>query len=114
MAEVHGHQEDEGEGVVAETLAYVARALVDHPDSVQVSRHPGEPRPVLRLDVHPDDTGRVIGRGGRMARAIRTVAKAAAALDDLAVHIQIGEPRDRERPASEPAADAAPSAGPLE
>ncbi|HEX9695635.1 MAG TPA: KH domain-containing protein [Actinomycetota bacterium] len=94
MAEVHGHEEDD-EGVVAATLEYVARALVDHPDSVQVSRHPGEPRPVVRLDVHPEDIGRVIGRGGRMARAIRGVAKAAAALDDLSVHIQIGEPRDR-------------------
>lgn len=94
MAEVHGDEEDQ-EGVVVETLTYVARALVDHPDSVQVTREDGEPRPVVRLDVHPDDIGRVIGRGGRMARAIRTVTKAAAALDGLSVHVQIGEPRER-------------------
>ncbi len=93
MAEVHGHEEAD-EGVVAATLAYLARALVDHPDDVRVTVLPGEPRTVVRLDVHPDDAGRVIGRGGRIARAIRAVTKVAAVQADMGVHVQIGEPRE--------------------
>lgn len=94
MAEVHGFQEAQGD-VVAATLAYLARSLVDHPDDVRVSVVPEADRTLLRLDVHPDDAGRVIGRGGRVARAIRSVTKAAAAKQGVHVFVQIGEPRQR-------------------
>jgi hypothetical protein len=79
---------------VAVTLEYVAKALVDHPEDVRISvTASDDDRIVYRLDVHPDDAGRVIGRGGRVARAIRIVAKAAAAREGSRVAVQIGEPR---------------------
>jgi hypothetical protein len=95
MAEVHGDEAQEGDqGVVAATLAYLARSLVDHPDDVNVAVIPDGDRTVLRLTVHPEDAGRVIGRGGRVARAIRVVTKAAATREGIPVFVQIGEPRD--------------------
>jgi predicted RNA-binding protein YlqC (UPF0109 family) len=55
----------------------IARALVDHPDEVQVRAVDGEQVTVLELRVHPDDLGKVIGRQGRTAKAIRTLLGAA-------------------------------------
>jgi uncharacterized protein len=51
----------------------IARALVDHPDEVQVREVDGEQATVLELRVHPEDLGKVIGRQGRTAKAIRTL-----------------------------------------
>jgi predicted RNA-binding protein YlqC (UPF0109 family) len=62
---------------VKEVLEYVARSLVDNPDAVEVTEVPGERSTVYRLKVDREDMGKVIGRGGRNARAIRTVMKAA-------------------------------------
>jgi uncharacterized protein len=64
--------------VVAATLEYLARALVAHPDDVVVERTTGERGPTYRLRVHGEDMGRVIGRSGRIARAIRQVVRASA------------------------------------
>ncbi len=63
-----------------EVLEYLARSLVDDPDSVQVTetREDGGRVVVLRLTVAQDDMGKVIGKGGRTARAIRKVVQAAA------------------------------------
>jgi hypothetical protein len=58
-------------------LDYVARELVDDPDAVQVEQVDDERGVLLTLRVAQDDMGKVIGRGGRTARAIRTVMKAA-------------------------------------
>jgi uncharacterized protein len=58
-------------------VAAIARALVDHPDEVQVRAVDGEQVTVLELRVHPDDLGKVIGRQGRTAKAIRTLLGAA-------------------------------------
>ncbi|HVN09385.1 MAG TPA: KH domain-containing protein [Patescibacteria group bacterium] len=55
----------------------IARALVDHPDEVQVRAVDGEQVTVLELRVHPEDIGKVIGRQGRTAKAIRTLLGAA-------------------------------------
>jgi len=55
----------------------IARALVDHPDEVQVRSVEGEQVTVLELRVHPEDLGKVIGRQGRTAKAIRTLLGAA-------------------------------------
>jgi len=55
----------------------IARALVDHPDEVQVRAVDGEQVTVLELRVHPDDLGKVIGRQGRTAKAVRTLLGAA-------------------------------------
>ena len=59
-------------------VEYVARSLVDHPDEVQVNEIEGEQTSVLELRVAKDDLGKVIGRQGRTARAIRTILGAAS------------------------------------
>ncbi len=60
-----------------ELLEYLARELVDDPEAVEVTEREDERGVVLTLRVAPDDMGKVIGKGGRTARAIRTVMKAA-------------------------------------
>jgi hypothetical protein len=57
-------------------LEYLARQLVDEPDAVRVERVERDDAIVLQLHVAPDDVGKVIGRQGRMARALRTVIRA--------------------------------------
>ena len=59
-----------------ELLDYLARNLVDHPDDVRVERTERDGAVVLRLHVAEDDIGKVIGRQGRIARALRTLARA--------------------------------------
>ena len=56
-----------------ELVEEIAKALVDHPENVQVRAVEGEQVTVLELRVHPTDLGKVIGRQGRTARAIRTI-----------------------------------------
>ena len=64
-----------------ETLAWIARHLVDEPDAVRVEREERDDAVVLLLQVAPDDVGQVIGRQGRIARALRTVVRAGGARD---------------------------------
>ena len=59
-------------------LEYLARALVDNPEDVQVELIEGERSVILQLRVNPEDVGKVIGKQGRIAQALRTVVKAAA------------------------------------
>lgn len=61
-----------------ELVEHIARALVDHPDQVQVSEVEGENITVIELRVAPTDLGQVIGKQGRTARAIRTILNANA------------------------------------
>jgi hypothetical protein len=61
-----------------ELLDYLAKALVDHPEDVQIEMIEGERSVILQLKVHPDDVGKVIGKQGRIAQALRTLVKAAA------------------------------------
>ena len=70
-------------------LEYLAKAIVDDPDSVAVEVEEGRSNVSLRLNVSPDDMGRVIGRRGRTAQAIRTVVRAAAAREGMDVHVDI-------------------------
>jgi uncharacterized protein len=65
--------------VPAELLTWLARQLVDEPDAVRVETEERESTTVLRLFVAPDDVGKVIGRQGRIARALRTVVRASGA-----------------------------------
>lgn len=60
---------------MADVLLFLARSLVQHPDDVVVSEKRQGSRLVLELRVHPDDMGRVIGRQGRIAKAIRSVMR---------------------------------------
>lgn len=72
-----------------DVLEHIAKALVDNPDAVVVTQDEGDRGTVLRLQVDPDDMGKVIGRGGRTARAIRSVMKAAAIKADARIHVEI-------------------------
>jgi len=60
-------------------IEYIAKALVDHPDQVRVSEIQGERTSVIELSVAKDDLGKVIGKQGRTARAIRAILGAASA-----------------------------------
>lgn len=61
-----------------ELVTYIAKALVDQPDDVNVTEIEGEQTSVIELRVAKDDMGKVIGKQGRTAKAIRTVVNAAA------------------------------------
>jgi predicted RNA-binding protein YlqC (UPF0109 family) len=61
---------------VEDLLEYLAKSLVDEPDAVRVVRSEREGAVVLELHVAPDDVGKVIGRQGRVARALRTLVRA--------------------------------------
>ena len=74
-----------------ELVAYVARALVDNPDDVRVNELQGERTTILELRVHPDDLGKVIGKQGRTARALRTVVSAAATKAQMRAMVEIME-----------------------
>ena len=74
-----------------ELLAWIARGLVDDPDAVRVERIEEDDAVVLRLSVAPDDVGKVIGRQGRVARALRTVVRSAGARGDRRLMLEIAD-----------------------
>jgi uncharacterized protein len=76
---------------VKEVLEYVARHLVDEPDAVEVTAVEGERSVILQLKVAPDDMGKVIGKGGRIARAIRTIVRVAATRQGVSTLVEIVE-----------------------
>ena len=74
---------------MSELLVYLARELVDDPGAVRVERVEEGDAVVLRLFVADDDVGKVIGRQGRVARALRTVVRAAGARSDRRLVLEI-------------------------
>ena len=74
---------------MVELLEYLARGLVDDPDAVTVERIEDEEGVVLRLHVAKDDVGKVIGRQGRIAKALRTLVRASGAADGRRVLLEI-------------------------
>ena len=74
-----------------ELVEFLVRALVEDPDAVRVEEFEENGDIVLEVSVAEDDVGRVIGRGGRIANAIRTVAKAAATREGTRVIVEIVE-----------------------
>lgn len=74
---------------MTELLEFLVRALVEDPDAVEVEELEEEGDLVYEISVADDDLGRVIGKGGRVANAIRTVAKAAAVRMDRRVIVDI-------------------------
>jgi predicted RNA-binding protein YlqC (UPF0109 family) len=64
---------------VEELLVYLARTLVEKPDEVRVERTERDGAVLLELHVAPDDVGKVIGKGGRIARSLRTLVRASGA-----------------------------------
>jgi predicted RNA-binding protein YlqC (UPF0109 family) len=72
-----------------ELVELIAKALVDHPDEVVVTEEQEGKNIRIQLHVAPSDMGKVIGRQGRIAKAIRAVVKAAASRDDIRVDVDI-------------------------
>lgn len=72
-----------------ELVEFIAKSLVDTPEEVNVSQVEGEKSVVLELKVAAEDVGKIIGKQGRIAKAIRTVVKAAAAKEGKRVIVEI-------------------------
>ena len=72
-----------------ELLTYVVQSLVDHPENVKVTTREEDDSIVIELVVDPEDTGKVIGKQGRIAKAIRAIVKAASINDEKKVVVDI-------------------------
>lgn len=72
-----------------ELVEIIAKSLVDNPEMVQINEITGEQSIILELKVAEDDMGKVIGKQGRIAKAIRTVVKAAAIKENKRVIVEI-------------------------
>ena len=74
-----------------ELIAFIARSLVDQPDAVRVGRTDEDDAVIIELAVAPDDLGKVIGKQGRTARAMRSLLTALAAKDNKRSRLEIVE-----------------------
>jgi len=72
-----------------ELVEYIAKALVENPDAVSVGVEEHDKFAVLELRVAPEDMGKIIGKQGRIAKAIRTVVKAVATKEGKKVNVEI-------------------------
>ena len=84
-----------------ELVRFLVAALVDHPDEVDINEVEGGRTKILELQVHPDDLGKVIGRQGKTANALRTLLKAHASREHNRVVLEIIEANDDPERASE-------------
>lgn len=73
--------------MLADALEHLVRGIVDHPDDVRVNEKTGRRGSLLEVRVNPQDLGRVIGRSGRTARALRCVIQALAGRDQVRVDV---------------------------
>ena len=78
-------------------LEYVVKALVDNPADVKINRTVDEMGVLLTLSVNKDDMGKVIGRSGQTAKAIRTVLRVVGMKNEARVNLKIEEPEGSER-----------------
>lgn len=74
---------------MGELVELIAKALVDNPEEVKVNEIEGSQSIIIELRVAPEDMGKIIGKQGRIAKAIRTVVKAAAIKDNKRVVVEI-------------------------
>ena len=72
-----------------ELVDYIARAIVSHPDDVKVTEEDGDGQVLIKLEVHADDKGKVIGRQGRVAQAMRVLLRVAAVKEDTRANLEI-------------------------
>ncbi|NQU17909.1 MAG: KH domain-containing protein [Candidatus Saganbacteria bacterium] len=70
-------------------IEYIVKSLVDKPDEVNINEVLGETVTVVEISVADEDVGKVIGKEGRIANALRTIAKAAGAKDKIRVSVEI-------------------------
>lgn len=80
-----------------EFVQFVVENLVNNPDDVEVNRSVDEMGVLLSVNVNPDDMGIIIGRDGRNARALRTLARVVGAKNDARVNLRIEEPEGGKR-----------------
>lgn len=73
-----GGSSQSGEDIIKELIEFLARALVDESDAVEVNVIEGKATTIVELRVAPDDIGKVVGKQGRTAKAMRTILNAAA------------------------------------
>jgi uncharacterized protein len=76
----------------AEFLEFVVKGLVDHPESVKINRTVDEMGVLLSLDCHPDDMGKIIGRSGNTAKAMRILLRVVGMKNNARVNLKINEP----------------------
>lgn len=76
----------------AEFLEYIIKGLADHPESVKINRTVDEMGVLLSLDVHPEDMGKIIGRSGNTAKAIRILLRVVGMKNNARVNLKINEP----------------------
>ena len=74
-----------------DTLLFLVASIVDHPDDVSVIEEVNEDRTILRLTCHPEDMGKVIGKSGRIIRAIRDLVKLIAAKRGVYAEVELIE-----------------------
>ena len=70
-------------------VEFIAKSLVDHPEAVKVTTREEDDSVIITLSVDPEDTGKVIGKQGRIAKAIRAIVKAASINDEKKVVVDI-------------------------
>lgn len=81
----------EAQLAIQEYLEYVVAQLIQHPDQASVLHEQKGSRHIYKIRLHPDDAGRVIGRGGKTIGAIRSLAIAAAQKNELKVDVELEE-----------------------
>ena len=90
-----------------EFLEHVVKSLVDKPEAVKIDRVVDEMGVLLTLDVDPEDMGKIIGRSGNTAKAIRTLLRVVGMKNNARVNLKINEPEGSTRPA--PASESNPA-----
>ena len=81
-----------------EFLEFVIKSLVDHPEAVKVNRNVDEMGVLLTLDIHHEDMGKIIGRQGATAKAIRTLLRVVGMKNSARVNLKINEPEGGKGP----------------
>jgi predicted RNA-binding protein YlqC (UPF0109 family) len=87
-----------------EFLEFIVKTLVDHPEDVKIERKVDEMGVLMMLDINPEDMGKVIGRQGNTAKAIRTLLRIVGMKHNARVNLKINEPAGSTRPAPSTAA----------
>ena len=77
-----------------DTLLFLVQSIVDHPEDVTVDEQNDQDRTILRLTVHSDDMGKVIGKSGRIIRAIRDLVKLIAAKRGVYADVELQESQE--------------------
>jgi uncharacterized protein len=81
----------------AQFLEYLVKGLADHPEAVKITRTVDEMGVLLSLDVHPEDMGKIIGRSGNTAKAIRILLRVVGMKNNARVNLKINEPEGGKR-----------------